>query len=95
MVLNLTNGMSYEYFYYLIQNDETLCSASLPMSFEERVAAVGIATQFQENSNQIFKMVEEETDNAKTQVCLSTFQRKMEKKQIMQKLRYSEINMIC
>lgn len=40
------------------------------MSFENRVAAVGIATDFQENSNQIFKMVEEETDNAKTQVCL-------------------------
>lgn len=40
------------------------------MSFEDRVAAVEIATNFQENSNQIFKMVEEETDNAKTQVHL-------------------------
>ena len=38
------------------------------MSFEDRVAAVGIATQFQENSNEIFKMEEEETENAKTQV---------------------------
>lgn len=38
------------------------------MSFEDRVAAVGIATQFQEKSNEIFKMVEEETENAKTQV---------------------------
>ncbi|KAF7827143.1 magnesium-chelatase subunit ChlD, chloroplastic [Senna tora] len=46
-------------------------NASLPMSFEDRVAAVGIATQFQENSNQIFKMVEEETDNAKTQIILA------------------------
>lgn len=46
------------------------CSADLPMSFENRVAAVGIATEFQENSSQVFEMVEEETDNAKTQVCL-------------------------
>lgn len=37
------------------------------MSFEDRVAAVGIATQFQEQSNEVFKMVEEETDYAKTQ----------------------------
>jgi len=40
------------------------------MSFENRVAAVGIATEFQENTRQVFEMVEEETDNAKTQVCL-------------------------
>ncbi|XP_028799337.1 magnesium-chelatase subunit ChlD, chloroplastic isoform X2 [Neltuma alba] len=46
-------------------------NASLPMSFEDRVAAVGIATQFQENSNEIFKMVEEETENAKTQIILA------------------------
>lgn len=39
------------------------------MTFEDRVAAVGIATQFQERSNEVFKMVEEETDLAKTQVC--------------------------
>ncbi|KAH9790024.1 Magnesium-chelatase subunit chlD [Citrus sinensis] len=42
-------------------------SADLPMTFEDRVAAVGIATQFQERSNEVFKMVEEETDLAKTQ----------------------------
>ncbi|KAI9107160.1 hypothetical protein K1719_021769 [Acacia pycnantha] len=46
-------------------------NASLPMSFEDRVAAVGIATQFQEKSNEIFKMVEEETENAKTQIILA------------------------
>ncbi|XP_059665354.1 magnesium-chelatase subunit ChlD, chloroplastic [Cornus florida] len=46
-------------------------SADLPMSFDERVAAVGIATQFQEHSNEVFKMVEEETDNAKTQIILA------------------------
>lgn len=41
------------------------------MSFEDRVAAVGIATQFQEYSNQVFKMVEEETGYAKTQIILA------------------------
>ncbi|CAJ1927128.1 unnamed protein product [Sphenostylis stenocarpa] len=46
-------------------------SADLPMSFENRVAAVGIATVFQENSSQVFEMVEEETDNAKTQIILA------------------------
>nr|XP_025699891.1 magnesium-chelatase subunit ChlD, chloroplastic isoform X1 [Arachis hypogaea] len=46
-------------------------SADLPMSFEERVAAVGIATEFQEKSSQVFKMVEEETDSAKTQIILA------------------------
>ncbi|XP_047162000.1 magnesium-chelatase subunit ChlD, chloroplastic [Vigna umbellata] len=46
-------------------------SADLPMSFENRVAAVGIATEFQENSSQVFEMVEEETDNAKTQIILA------------------------
>lgn len=40
------------------------------MSFEDRVAAVGIATQFQERTNEVFEMVEEETENAKTQVSL-------------------------
>ncbi|GAB2235575.1 hypothetical protein Droror1_Dr00026004 [Drosera rotundifolia] len=35
-------------------------SADIPMSFEERVAAVGIANQFQEHSSDVFKMVEEE-----------------------------------
>lgn len=38
------------------------------MSFEDRVAAVDIATRFQECSNEVFKMVDEETDNGKTQV---------------------------
>ncbi|GMY16421.1 magnesium-chelatase subunit ChlD, chloroplastic [Fagus crenata] len=46
-------------------------SADLPMSFDDRVAAVGIATQFQEHSNEVFKMVEEETDFAKTQIILA------------------------
>lgn len=45
-----------------------LCSADIPMSFEDRVAAVGIATEFQESSNQVFNMMAEETDYAKTQV---------------------------
>ncbi|KAK2973173.1 hypothetical protein RJ640_009803 [Escallonia rubra] len=46
-------------------------SADLPMSFEDRVAAVGIATQFQEHSSEVFKMMEEETDSAKTQIILA------------------------
>ncbi|GLT50688.1 hypothetical protein SLA2020_241570 [Shorea laevis] len=46
-------------------------SADLPMSFEDRVAAVDIATQFQEYSNEVFKMVEEETEYAKTQIILA------------------------
>lgn len=46
-------------------------SADLPMSFDDRVAAVGIATQFQEHSNEVFKMVEEETEFAKTQIILA------------------------
>lgn len=45
-----------------------LCSADLPMSFEDRVAAVGIATQFQEQSREVLKMVEDEIEFAKTQV---------------------------
>jgi len=40
------------------------------MSFDDRVAAVEIATQFQQASNEVFKMVEEETELAKTQVSL-------------------------
>lgn len=47
-----------------------LCSVDLPMSFEDRVAAVGIATQFQEHSNEVFKMVEEESDYTKTQASV-------------------------
>ncbi|KAL2941979.1 Magnesium-chelatase subunit ChlD chloroplastic [Bienertia sinuspersici] len=46
-------------------------SADLPMVFEDRVAAVGVATQFQEQSNDVFKMVEEETEVAKTQIILA------------------------
>ncbi|XP_037491004.1 magnesium-chelatase subunit ChlD, chloroplastic [Jatropha curcas] len=41
------------------------------MNFEDRVAAVGIATQFQERSNEVFQMVVEETEFAKTQVILA------------------------
>ncbi|XP_056159850.1 magnesium-chelatase subunit ChlD, chloroplastic-like [Syzygium oleosum] len=46
-------------------------SADLPMSFEDRVAAVDIATKFQEHANEVFKMVEEETDYANTQIILA------------------------
>ncbi|KAK6144075.1 hypothetical protein DH2020_020895 [Rehmannia glutinosa] len=46
-------------------------SADLPMSFEDRVAAVEIATQFQEESREVVKMVEEEMDVAKTQIILA------------------------
>ncbi|CAD5312116.1 unnamed protein product [Arabidopsis thaliana] len=46
-------------------------SADLPMSFEDRVAAVGIATQFQERCNEVFSMVNEETETAKTQIILA------------------------
>uniref|UniRef100_A0ACD5XDP0 Uncharacterized protein n=1 Tax=Avena sativa TaxID=4498 RepID=A0ACD5XDP0_AVESA len=46
-------------------------SADLPLSFDDRVAAVNIATQFQESSKDVFKMVEEETDVAKTQIILA------------------------
>lgn len=46
-------------------------SADLPMSFEDRVAAVEIATQFQEKSGEVVKLVEEEMDSAKTQIILA------------------------
>ncbi|XP_045814080.1 magnesium-chelatase subunit ChlD, chloroplastic isoform X3 [Trifolium pratense] len=46
-------------------------SADLPMSFDDRVAAVGIATEFQDNCGQVFKEVDEDTDNAKTQIILA------------------------
>ncbi|KAL0435353.1 UNVERIFIED_CONTAM: Magnesium-chelatase subunit ChlD, chloroplastic [Sesamum radiatum] len=46
-------------------------SADLPMSFDDRVAAVEIATQFQERSTEVLKMVEEEMDYAKTQIILA------------------------
>ncbi|KAK2372005.1 magnesium chelatase [Trifolium repens] len=46
-------------------------SADLPMSFEDRVAAVGIATEFQDNCGQVFKGVDEDTDNVKTQIILA------------------------
>ncbi|XP_027123386.2 magnesium-chelatase subunit ChlD, chloroplastic-like isoform X1 [Coffea arabica] len=46
-------------------------SADLPMNFEDRVAAVEIATKFQEHSNEVFKMVEEEMEFVKTQIILA------------------------
>nr|XP_011459478.1 PREDICTED: magnesium-chelatase subunit ChlD, chloroplastic [Fragaria vesca subsp. vesca] len=46
-------------------------SADLPMSFDDRVAAVGIATKFQEYSTEVFNMVQEETEFAKTQIILA------------------------
>ncbi|CAA2992225.1 magnesium-chelatase subunit ChlD, chloroplastic isoform X2 [Olea europaea var. sylvestris] len=46
-------------------------SADLPMSFEDRVAAVEIATKFQEGGSSVIKMVEEEMDYAKTQIILA------------------------
>ncbi|KAL6009988.1 hypothetical protein ACLOJK_000419 [Asimina triloba] len=46
-------------------------SADRPMSFDDRVAAVSIATQFQESGKDVFKMVEEETEFAKTQIILA------------------------
>ncbi|KAJ1434096.1 P-loop containing nucleoside triphosphate hydrolase [Sesbania bispinosa] len=45
-------------------------SADLPMSFESHVAAV--ATEFQENSSEVFKMFEDETENAKTHIILAS-----------------------
>ncbi|XP_004291755.1 PREDICTED: magnesium-chelatase subunit ChlD, chloroplastic-like [Fragaria vesca subsp. vesca] len=41
------------------------------MSFDDRVAAVGIATKFQEYSTEVFNMVQEETEFAKTQIILA------------------------
>lgn len=46
-------------------------SADLPMNFEERVSAVEVATRFQERSGEVFKMVEEEMEYAKTQIILA------------------------
>ncbi|CAN1751102.1 Magnesium-chelatase subunit ChlD, chloroplastic [Linum perenne] len=46
-------------------------SADLPMNFEDRVAAVGIATEFQERSKEVFNLVAEETESAKTQIILA------------------------
>lgn len=40
------------------------------MSFEDRVAAVEIATKFQEQSKEVIKLVEDDMDEAKTQVLL-------------------------
>lgn len=58
-------------FFLFLHDDVNICSADLPMSFEDRVAAVGIATQFQERSDEVFRMVDEETETAKTQVLLN------------------------
>ncbi|XP_075500719.1 magnesium-chelatase subunit ChlD, chloroplastic [Primulina tabacum] len=46
-------------------------SADLPLSFEDRVAAVEIATRFQEQSREVLKMVEEDMGLAKTQIILA------------------------
>ncbi|AQK62123.1 Magnesium-chelatase subunit ChlD chloroplastic [Zea mays] len=46
-------------------------SADLPMSFDDRVEAVDIATRFQESSKEVFKMVEEKTETAKTQIIFA------------------------
>lgn len=45
-------------------------SADLPMNLDDRVAAVGIATKFQEKSKEVYTVVEEETEYARTQVLL-------------------------
>ncbi|KAG6414043.1 hypothetical protein SASPL_126760 [Salvia splendens] len=68
-------NLSYPFGDILVLNskaDDTLfCSADLPMSFDDRVAAVEIATEFQEKSGEVIKMVEEEMDMAKTQIILA------------------------
>ncbi|XP_018686255.2 magnesium-chelatase subunit ChlD, chloroplastic isoform X3 [Musa acuminata AAA Group] len=46
-------------------------SADLPMNLDDRVAAVGVATKFQETSKEVFKIAEEETEYAKTQIILA------------------------
>ncbi|XP_031476906.1 magnesium-chelatase subunit ChlD, chloroplastic [Nymphaea colorata] len=46
-------------------------SADLPMSFDDRIAAVDVATKFQESSEGVFQMVQEETEFAKTQIILA------------------------
>lgn len=46
-------------------------SADLPMSFDDRVEAVDIATRFQESSKEVFKLVEEKTETAKTQIIFA------------------------
>lgn len=48
-------------------------SADLPMNLDDRVAAVGIATKFQEKSKEVYTVVEEETEYARTQVLFSWF----------------------
>ncbi|KAF3776173.1 Magnesium-chelatase subunit [Nymphaea thermarum] len=45
----------------------TLKCEDLPMSFDDRIAAVDVATKFQESSEGVFQMVQEETEFAKTQ----------------------------
>lgn len=57
---------------YLFLRLRQFSSADMPMNFDDRVAAVGIATEFQESSQDVFKMVVEETDFAKTQVFMCT-----------------------
>lgn len=62
--------MNYGTQYFSHYHTICWCSADLPMSFDDRVAAVDIATRFQESSKEVFKMVEEETETAKTQVLV-------------------------
>ncbi|KAG0502777.1 hypothetical protein HPP92_002849 [Vanilla planifolia] len=46
-------------------------SSDLPMGFDDRVAAVSIATKFQESSYEVLKMLEEEIEVTKTQTILA------------------------
>jgi magnesium chelatase subunit D len=66
-----TAFLNYNIQYFSHYHTICWCSADLPMSFDDRVAAVDIATRFQESSKEVFKMVEEETETAKTQVLVA------------------------
>lgn len=69
--LSASKHLNFIWFFKLVMPEETLlCSADLPMSFEDRVAAVEIATEFQEKGGEVIKMVEEDMDMAKTQVIV-------------------------
>ncbi|KAF3455887.1 hypothetical protein FNV43_RR00529 [Rhamnella rubrinervis] len=52
----------------LYVDEINLLDEDLPMGFDDRVPAVGIETQFQDRSNEVYKMAEEESDFTKTQV---------------------------
>ncbi|KAL4384290.1 hypothetical protein GQ457_15G028910 [Hibiscus cannabinus] len=77
-------------------------SPDLPMNFEDRVVAVGMATEFQEASNKVFEMVNEETEYAKTQIILAreylkdtTIGREQLKYLVMEALRGTQSRAIC